>query len=367
MVAQFREVHVVVETGPDGGDHGPDGVVAEHLVSPGLLHVEDLAPERQDGLRATVSAHLGSASSGVALYEVELAELRVLLRTVCQFAGQSAAVHGVLADDEVARLAGGLAGSLRGQALVQDALGVHGIVFEVVLNGLGQHRLHLCPHLWVSEFAFGLAFELRVGQFDADHSRQSFARLFTRKVGFVVFDQLLLSPEVVEDSGHGRPESGDVRAAVDGVDAVGEGVDELGEAVVVLKGGLDDSPIELLLHVDRFFVNDLSRLIEILDEAGDAAVEIVGHLVVGPECVVIVTLESNLEAFVEVCHLLETLGQDVEVESGVFEDIGVEHECCRGSRIAVGFCRRLPVLKLRQPLAAGELLVVNPAAPRDLD
>ena len=112
--------------------------MAEHLVGARLFDVEDLAPEGKNGLGRAVAPALGSAPGGVALYQVDLAQLGVLLSAVGELAGQSAAVHRVLSDDEVAGLPGGLARPLRGEALVDDLLSVGGIVLEVELDGLGN-------------------------------------------------------------------------------------------------------------------------------------------------------------------------------------------------------------------------------------
>ena len=46
----------------------------EHLLLPGLLHVEDLALEGKDGLEPSVAAHLGRASGRFTLYQEQLAQ-----------------------------------------------------------------------------------------------------------------------------------------------------------------------------------------------------------------------------------------------------------------------------------------------------
>ena len=169
VVAQLGEIDVVVQSHTYGGDHGPDGVVAQHLVRARLLYVQDLAPQRQHGLRPAVPAHLRSAAGGVALHEVELTQFGVLLRAVGQFAGQAASLHGVLADDKVSRLSRRLTRALGGQALFDDSAGVLRMVFQVVLHRLGHHAFDLVSHLGVSELGLGLSLELRVGELDPHH------------------------------------------------------------------------------------------------------------------------------------------------------------------------------------------------------
>src|SRR5580658_4116041 len=52
-VAELGGVEVILaDTAAEGGDHGADFFVAQHLVVAGLLHVEDLSLEGQDGLEA---------------------------------------------------------------------------------------------------------------------------------------------------------------------------------------------------------------------------------------------------------------------------------------------------------------------------
>ena len=53
----------------------------------GALHVEDLAAQRQDGLRLAIARLLGRATCGIALYDEYLGLGRVLRRAVGQLAG----------------------------------------------------------------------------------------------------------------------------------------------------------------------------------------------------------------------------------------------------------------------------------------
>ena len=180
VVAQPREVEVVVHARADGGDHRADAVVAQHLVGARLLDVEYLAPQRQNRLRAAVAPALRRAAGGVALDQIQLAQLRVLLGAVGELAGQPAAVHRVLADYQVARLPRRLARALRRQALLDYLLGVRRVVLQVELHRLRHHALDLRPHLRIAQLALRLPLELRLGELDAHHRRQPFARLFAR-------------------------------------------------------------------------------------------------------------------------------------------------------------------------------------------
>ena len=111
---------------------------------------------------------------------------------------------------------------LRGEALVDDALGVLRVVFEIVLQRLGDYALDLRADFGVAQPRLGLPLELRLGELDADDRRQAFAHVLAGEVGLVFLDEVLLAPVVVDDARQGAAEAGDVRTAVYGVDAVGE-------------------------------------------------------------------------------------------------------------------------------------------------
>ncbi len=94
VVAELLEVEgafafAVADAGADGGDHGADFGVLEHLVEAGLLDVDELAADREDGLEAPVAPLLGGAAGGVALDDVDLGVDRVAIGAVGQFAGQA--------------------------------------------------------------------------------------------------------------------------------------------------------------------------------------------------------------------------------------------------------------------------------------
>ena len=86
VVAQLREVEALADPGAEGDDQRPDVLAREDLVEAGLLDVEELAAQRQDGLEAAVATLLGRAAGRVALDDVELAPGRVALLAVGELA-----------------------------------------------------------------------------------------------------------------------------------------------------------------------------------------------------------------------------------------------------------------------------------------
>ncbi len=174
-VAPLRGVLLVADPVADGGDDVPDLLVAQDPVEPGPLDVEDLPPERQDRLVKPVAAPFGGPAGGVALDEEQLARILVVGGAVHQLAGQAAAGKDALAvPDEVAGLAGGLAGLGGELGLGDDLLGGLRVLFEelreLVVDDLGDDPLDLA----VAQLGLGLALELGVGHPDADDRGEAF-------------------------------------------------------------------------------------------------------------------------------------------------------------------------------------------------
>src|SRR5207249_9921621 len=89
-------------------DHGADFFMAKHLVVAGFFNVEDLTLERQNCLEAAVAALFGGASGGFALYQEQLAALRIALLAIGQLVRHAAGFERALSPCEVASMAGGL-------------------------------------------------------------------------------------------------------------------------------------------------------------------------------------------------------------------------------------------------------------------
>src|SRR3990172_3052879 len=357
VVAELGGVELLAEAGAEGGDHRPYRLVGEHLVWAGLLDVEDLAEEREDRLEAAVAALLGGAAGGVALDDEQLAHLGVALGAIGELAGEDAVVEDALLDDEVAGLAGGVAGAGGGEALLDDAAAVGWVLLEVAGELLAQRGLDHPLELGVAQASLGLALELGLRDLDADDGDEPLADVFAAEVGVGVLEYLLLAGVVVEDAGEGGAEAGEVGAAVDRVDAVGEGEGGLREAIVVLQRYLHDGAVNGALHVERV-VQGRAVPVEALHERLDAALEVVAHLVAAA-----LVRELDPDALGEERHLAEALGQRLEIECDLGEDIGVWGEA-GGSAAALGAVADDLELALR--LAAGVFLAVDLAGAADL-
>ena len=252
--------------GAERDDQRPHVLAREDLVETRLLDVQELAAQRQDGLEAPVAALLGRATGRIALDDVELAAGGVALLAVGELAGQGHAVERALADDEVARLAGRLAGAGGRQALLDDPAAVGGVLVEVLAEAVRDRGLDLALDLRVAELRLGLALELRIGQLHADDGRQALAHVVAGQVGVVVLEDAGPAGPVVQRARQGRAEARDVAAAVGRVDVVGEREDVLGVRVVVLERDLDGRGAFLALDVDRAAVEGLLVAVQVAHE-----------------------------------------------------------------------------------------------------
>jgi len=73
---------------PQGGKDILDLLTVKDLMLHGLLHVENLSPERQYGLKTPVTALLGRAAGRITLYQEDLGDRGITVSTVGQLAWQ---------------------------------------------------------------------------------------------------------------------------------------------------------------------------------------------------------------------------------------------------------------------------------------
>lgn len=92
IIPKFGDIKIFMDTDSKSGDHGFDLRVGIDFIQPGLLHIQNLAPQRQNGLGSPGSGGLGASSGGIPLHNIDFTVLGILVRTVRQLAGQSHAV-----------------------------------------------------------------------------------------------------------------------------------------------------------------------------------------------------------------------------------------------------------------------------------
>ena len=91
VIAQLLQVEVLPHAAAEGGNHGLDFVVGQHMIEPRLFDVQDLAAQRQNGLEMPVAPLLGAAAGAVALDEEDFAARGIALGAVGQLARQARA------------------------------------------------------------------------------------------------------------------------------------------------------------------------------------------------------------------------------------------------------------------------------------
>ena len=169
VVAQLGDVELVVDAGAERGDDRLDLGVFQHTIHARLLHVQDLAAQRQDCLVHGVAAALGGAACRVTLHDEQLGLGRVLGAAVRELAGQAAQVGGGFAAHQIAGLARRLPG-LRGRhRLVHNGLGLGRVGVEPIREVFVHRALDKTLDLSVAQLRLGLALKLRVGHAHGHH------------------------------------------------------------------------------------------------------------------------------------------------------------------------------------------------------
>ena len=219
VVAALGQIGFFADAGADGRDHAADFFVREDFVFARFVGVDDLAPQRQDGLdtrgaglprrcRRPNHPRRGTVRRG-----------DVAARAIAELAGQAAAGEGALAFAEQGlRLAGGFAGLGRQHRLLGDHAGRFGVLFEIVGQKIADGGVDQSLDFDVVQLHLRLRFELRLRHADlitaVIPSRKSSPR------GSHVLEKICLLAVVVQRARQGGAKAGEVRAAVDGVDIV---------------------------------------------------------------------------------------------------------------------------------------------------
>ena len=322
VVAGLGEVEVLADAGAHGGDDGLDLDVLERLVQPRLLDVQDLAPDGQDGLEGAVAGLLGRAAGRVALDDEQLRLARVARGAVGQLARQRGRLEQRLAPGQLAGVAGRHAGPGGLDALDHDRLGLGAVLLEPLVQGPVGGLLDEPLDVGVAELGLGLALELGLAQLHRDDRGQALADVVPAQVGVLLLEQGAGPRVAVDRRGQGGPEAFLVGPALVGVDGVGEGRDGVVVARVPLHGDLRVMGVRLALEVDDLGVDRLLGGVDVGHEVADAP----GVLVDLGLALVPLVGEGDAQAGVEEGHLAHAVGQGLEAELGLLEDVRVGPE-----------------------------------------
>src|SRR5688572_28954974 len=365
VIAELRQVELVVDAGAEGSDHRLDLVVLEDPVDARLLDVDDLAADRQDRLEHRVAPRLGRTTGRVALDDVDLRVARVGGAAVGQLARQRVVGEQVLA--------GKLAGVLRRapspgrrRGLVDDHLGLGRVRLEPVPDLLVADLLHEALDLGVAELGLRLALELRVAELHRDDRGETLADVLTRELLVLLLEDLLVHRVAVDDRGQRGAEALLVGAALVRVDRVGERVDRLRVRVgplhrdveahrhVVLAhavgGEADDGLVDRgLLGVDVLDVVLEPAVVPVDDLGGLEGLllgpglgrglgegDLPGHAGLGLALTRALVAQDDGQALVEERHLLQPAADRVERVVRRLEDVVVGPEGDLGAALLGG-------------------------------
>src|SRR5690606_33906442 len=145
----------------------------QQLVESSFFDVQDLALERQHGLRTAIVALLRGAAGRVTLDEEQLRQRRILLLAVRELAGQPGDVERALPARHLASLAGRLPRAGRLDDLADDDLGLGRMLEQERVKLVRDDRLGNRLDLGRHELVLGLRRELRIRQLDGQHGRQA--------------------------------------------------------------------------------------------------------------------------------------------------------------------------------------------------
>ena len=360
VVAELVHIEIVTDARAEGHDHRADGLAGEDAVDAGLLHIEDLAAEREDRLVPAVAAGFRAAPCGVPFDDVDLGELRVALGAVRELARQAGDLEGVLAAGEGLRLLRRFPRAPREEALLDDGFRVHRVLREEFLQAFAHDAVHDALHFGVAQLCLRLPFELRIRHLHADNACEAFPHVVAGEILLARLEEIVRPGVVVDDAGERRAEARQMHAAFHRVDVVHEGVHVLAVAVLVLHGDVHDDPVLLPFEGDDLLIDQVLALVQVLHVLRDAAGVAELHFLLAAGAFV---REGDGEAFIEKRQLAHALFQHVVVEIGAFlEDLRVGQE---GDGRA-GVLRLAHDLHVFGLLAAGEGHLVDVAVPLDL-
>ena len=342
VVAQFLQVECLgVLLSTDGytqcGKHILNLLILPHTVLLHFLDVENLTPQGHNGLILAVAALLCSTTCRITLNEENLRLAPIPCGAVGQLTGKARTRQHCLALHKFPCVAGSVAGSGSQHNLVHNSLGILRVLLKVVGQSLRDGLVHSGSNLVITEFGFGLALKLRLGNLHRHNSREALAEVVARDVELNLRKHTILLGIFFHRAGESPTETGQVGTTLDGVDVVHIGVHVLREAVVVLHSHLHGGTVFLGVDVDNVVNNLLTTaLIKILNKALQAIVRV-------EVLVEILTLliplpavgNVKVDTLVEECQLAQPCSQDfIAVDCGG-EDVAIRLEL-NGGTGAVG-------------------------------
>src|SRR5699024_676203 len=174
VVPDFFDVEFFTDAGAEGGDHCLDFGVAHGPVEAGAFNVENFPAQRQDSLSQRVAALFGGATGRVTFHNVNFGLFGVLGGTVGELAGHTEGFQRRFSSRIFASLTCGHAGLGGEESFANNVAGRAGVAFQPVAELFVHCRVDVAAGFRVTQFGFGLAFELWFGQFHGDDGGEAF-------------------------------------------------------------------------------------------------------------------------------------------------------------------------------------------------
>ena len=319
VIAQFAQVGLLgILLSADGHTQGTEDddyrFALKHLVVHRLLDVQNLTAQGQDGLELAVTALLGATTCRVTLDEEEFALGGILRRAVGQFAGQATAGERRLALHLQAGILGGVACLCGQDDLLDDGLGLCGMLLQIGVQGITHGGLDGTDDLGVSEFGLGLALELGLQHFDRNDGCQTLAEVLRLNLNLGLLEHLVVLGILLQGRAQTAAEARQVGTTLDGVDVVDKRVDVLVERRVIGHSDLDGDVALLALDVDDVLDQGLLVAIDVAHKLVKTGLAVVG-LAAGIAVLVAGAQVGNRQGHsgVQVGQVAQAVGQDVKL------------------------------------------------------
>ena len=131
------------------------------------------------------------------------------------------------------------------------------VLIEVVHQPVVNSGVHDAVDLGVDQLHFGLRFESRIRQFDAQHANQTFPNVVAGNGWILVLGQAIRARILIDRLRQRGAKTGQMRSAVGIRNGVGETKNLIVVAVVVLQNAIDKNLVALSRNDDRLRMNDL--------------------------------------------------------------------------------------------------------------
>ncbi|MCG3118401.1 MAG: hypothetical protein ALAOOOJD_00590 [bacterium] len=310
------------DAGAQCRDNRTNFFIGKNFIQPRFFDIENFSLDRQNCLKPAVTALFRGAAGGVALNDVNFTMLRIGDTAIRELTGKAGAVDTGFAPRQFFGFAGGLTRARGEQTFFDDLAADRRIFFKIRAQTVVTNGFDDAAHFAVAELGFGLAFKLRLGNFDAQHRGQTFAHIIAGKLDIIfLFDEIIFRRVGIDRLGQRRFETDEMRAAFDGVNVIDIGKNIVIVSIVILQRQFHRHILTLTGNINRFFHQGFARFIDILHEFADTALVLKFFFLAGA-----LVEDINLEFFVKKRQLPQPFDQGIKIKFLLAENFVVGKE-----------------------------------------